>query len=279
MAGVLDHLGAADDRRHGRVVLEVLEHLVDRHLVAAAVGGQGDGGHQAQRDGLLVGVQEAAADAALGAVAHEQHGRTLALGEQEAVLDDVGGKLEDLLDAHGHLIGLGTGVAQAALGEHGVGALGQDDHLGGDLVVAGAHAGHATGPVLDELLDGDAADVLGACLLGLLGQPLVERAAQHGVGVLALLAELGGGEVDGHLRARVHHGDALVGDFALNGRFGLEVGEDLLEGVGVDAAAGHVLGTGEVAALDDQDGLAGGCGHVSRHAARAARSHDDDVEI
>ena len=134
-------------------------------------------------------------------------------------------------------------------------------------------------PSLMQLLHGDAADVLGAGLLGLLGQPLVEGAAQHGVGVLALLAELGGGEVDGHLRARVHHGDALVGDLALDGRLGLEVGEDLLEGVGVDAAAGHVLGAGEVAALDDQDGLAGGCGHVSRHAARAARSHDDDVEI
>jgi len=28
VAGVLDHLGAADDGRHRRVVLEVLEHLV-----------------------------------------------------------------------------------------------------------------------------------------------------------------------------------------------------------------------------------------------------------
>ena len=36
---------------------------------------------------------------------------------------------------------------------------------------------------------------------------------------------------------------------------------------------------GSILELDDQDGLAGGCGHVSRHAARAARSHDDDVEI
>ena len=38
-------------------------------------------------------------------------------------------------------------------------------------------------------------------------------------------------------------------------RLGLEVGKDLLEGVGVDAAAGHVLGAGEVAALDDQTDL------------------------
>ena len=45
------------------------------------------------------------------AVAHEQHGRALALRDQEAVLDDVRGQLEHLLDADGHLRGLRAGVA------------------------------------------------------------------------------------------------------------------------------------------------------------------------
>lgn len=68
-------------------------------------------------------------------------------------------------------------------------------------------------------------------------------------------------------------------DLALDRSLGLEVREDLLERVGIDAAAGHVLGAGEVAALHDQDGLTRGCGDIRRHAAGATGAHDDDVEI
>ncbi len=112
------------------------------------------------------------------AVAHEQHGRALALRHQEAVLDRLRGQLEHLLDPDGHLGGLRAGVAQAALAEQAVHALGDDRRLGGDLVLAGAHADDPAGPVLQELLDRDAADVLRARVLGLGGEPLVEGRAQ-----------------------------------------------------------------------------------------------------
>ena len=278
VAGVLDELRAADDGRHGRVVLEVLEHLVHRRLVRA-VGGQRDGGHEAQRDGVPVRVEEASADVAVRAVADEEHRRALALRDQEAVLDDVRGQLEHLLDADRHLGGLRAGVAQAALAEQAVHALGDDRRLGGDLVLAGAHADDPAGPVLQELLHGDAADVLRAGVLGLGGQPLVEGRAQHGVGVLALLCQLVAGEVDGHVRARVQKGDALVGDLALQRSLGLEVGEHFLQAVRVDAPAGHVLRAGEVAALDHQHALARRGRRVGRHGACAPRAHDDNVEI
>ena len=131
------------------------------------------------------------------AVAHEQHGRALALRHQEAVLDDVcAGSSNTCLIADGHLGGLRAGVAQAALAEQAVHALGDDRHLGGDLVLAGAHADDPAGLVLQELLDGDAADVLRARVLGLGGEPLVEGRAQDRVGVLALLGQLGAREVD-----------------------------------------------------------------------------------
>ncbi len=189
------------------------------------------------------------------------------------------GQLEHLLDADRHLGGLRAGVAQAALAEQAVHALGDDRRLGGDLVLAGAHADDPAGLVLQELLDGDAADVLGAGVLGLGGEPLVEGRAQDRVGVLALLGELGAREVDRHLRGRVHERDALVGDLALERRLGLEVGEHLLQRVRVDAPAGHVLRAGEVAALDHEGRLAGLRELVGRHGARAPGAHDDRVEI
>ena len=216
---------------------------------------------------------------ACGAIADEQHRGAFALGGEEAVLDGRRGKLEGLLDAHGHLVGLGARVAQAALGEHGVGALAEDHHLAGDLVLAGAHADDAARLILDKLLDRDAVDRLGAGLLGLLGQPLVEGAAQHAVAVGALDRELGAREVDGHRGLVVHQRDALMRDLALEGRFLLEVGEDLLERMGVDAPTRHVLGAGVVAALDHEDAFAGRRRHIRGDRAGAARAHHDDVEI
>ena len=90
VAGVLDELRAADDGRHGRVVLEILEHLVHR-VGVRGVHGRGDGCHEAERDGVPVRVQEASADVSVRAVADEQHRRALALGHEEAVLD-LGGR-------------------------------------------------------------------------------------------------------------------------------------------------------------------------------------------
>lgn len=94
----------------GGVVLEVLEHLVDGNLVVGAFRLR-DRGHKAQGDRGLVGVEEAAADVAMGAIAHEEHRGALPLGNEEPILDDVGGKLEDLLDADGHLRGLRARIA------------------------------------------------------------------------------------------------------------------------------------------------------------------------
>ena len=47
----------------------------------------------------------------MGAIAHEEHRGALPLGNEEPILDDVGGKLEDLLDADGHLRELRAWVA------------------------------------------------------------------------------------------------------------------------------------------------------------------------
>ena len=47
----------------------------------------------------------------MGAIAHEAHRGALPLGNEEPILDDVGGKLEDLLDTDGHLRGLRARIA------------------------------------------------------------------------------------------------------------------------------------------------------------------------
>ena len=184
MPRMFDHRCVAYDGRDGGMLLEVVHHLVD--------GGVGllqmlDGRHEPQADALLVGVEEPAARVAVRAVPHDQHRGAFARRAEEPVLDGGCGKLEHFLDAHGHLRGLRPRRAQAALGEQAVGAFRQDDHLGGYLVFARADAAHASTLVAQQLLDGDAADDLAARVLGKLGQPLVERAAQHAVAVAALL--------------------------------------------------------------------------------------------
>ena len=140
--GVLDHLGAPDDGRHRRMALEVLEHLVDRRVVSAPPAAVEMVATSPRRDGVLVGVQEAAADLAVGAVADEQHRGALALGQQEAVLDHARGQLEHLLDADGHLAGLrAAALPEAASRTECVFVpSATNDHLSGDLVLAGAHA-------------------------------------------------------------------------------------------------------------------------------------------
>lgn len=57
------------------------------------------------------------------------------------------------------------------------------------------------------------------------------------------------------------------------------VGEHGAQAVAVDASARHVLGTGEIAALNDQDRLAGLGDLVCGNGASAARADDDCVEV
>ena len=96
---------------------------------------------------------------------------------------------------------------------------------------------------------------------------------------MLLLIHLVGREIDGEVRIGRHEGNALVADFALDRRFLLEVGENLLKGVGVDAPARHILCTSIIAALDHEHCLASCCEFVGGNAACKACADDDRIEI
>ncbi len=108
---------------------------------------------------------------------------------------------------------------------------------------------------------------------------MVERPAQHGIAGLLERLHLLRAEVHGEVGVARHERDALVSDFALDGRFFLEIREDLLDGVGIQAPAGHVLGAGVVAALDQQHLLARLGDLIGGNRARKARTHHDRIEI
>lgn len=244
----------------GWMLLEVSERLVDGGIRLLEFG---DGGHEPQAHRVPVGVHEAAADDPVGAIAHEQHGGALSPLHEEPVLDLSLRELEDLLDADGHLGGLRARDPQAPLGEQGVHALAVDNHVRCNRVVARADAHDRAGAVFDELLDEDAADVLRPRALGQLGEPLVEGAAQHGVGVLPDLGERRAREVDGRGRLLSEKADALVGYLALEGdvaphavHAAVLVGvEHRAQAVRVEAPPGHVLRAAVLAALGDEHRL------------------------
>ena len=217
---------------------------------------------------------------AVGRVACEQPRRALVIGSrQNAVGDDRGGKLEDLLDADGHGGGSRAVEADRLLREQRVHAVAEQDDLCRDLILARLHAADLAGLIAHELFDGDAVDELRALVLGPRGEPLIEHAAQHSVGLLPFDVHGVGGEVDGEVSVGREHGDALVRDLSLERRLLLEIGKHLAKRVGVDASAGHVLGAGEIAALHDQDALARLREFVSSYRARAACADDDSIEI
>ena len=264
------------------MTLEVVHGLIDSGVARRKLF---DGGHEAQADGILVRIQEAAAHRTVSAVAHEQHGRAFAFGQEEAILDDARGQLEHLFDAHRHLVALRPRRTQAALGQQGIHTLGQNYHLRGNLVVAGLDADNGTRVVLHQIFHADAGDNLAASLLAQLSQPRIEGGAQNTVAVTTCFAQLLAGEIDGHVAGGIHQGNALMGDLALEGNVvPLDVAisvlvKNLAQRVSVNAAAGHVLRPSRLTALHDEHALALlGC-HVGRNGAGTAAAHDDDIEI
>ena len=118
---MLDQLRAGDDRGHRRMGLQVLEHLVDR--TRRIVRNRLDARHDADRDGLLVRVDDAATEQSVRRIAREQPCGAFARRALEPRVDLFLGKLVDLLHADGHVLGRGTLVADGFLGEQRVHAV------------------------------------------------------------------------------------------------------------------------------------------------------------
>ena len=96
--------------------------------------------------------------------------------------------------------------------------------------------------------------------------------------MLALLGELTRSEVDREVRIGSHERNALVSNLALKRRIEV-IGENLCKRMGVDTTTGHVLRTRIVAALNNENSFACFGEGVSRHAACATTTDNNDVEI
>ena len=110
-------------------------------VATAALGGEVvEAQHDADRDRLQVGVHEAAAADALGAVADDRARRALVAGQVEAVLDGLAGQRDDGLDADREVVQRLLLAQPDLLGDERVDPVGRDDDVRAQLVVAGLDA-------------------------------------------------------------------------------------------------------------------------------------------
>ena len=228
----------------------------------------------AQRDAVLVRVEEGAAHHAPGALAHEELRGALAGVEVPAVLDHAGRQLDDLLVAERVMPGLGLRRETGLGAEQPQHALRDDDDLRADLVLAGADADDAA-VLAQQLVDLHVGHDHGALLGDLVGQVLVELGAHHRVALRLLGREPLRGDLDGRLAPAGHHRDQLAGDGPLERRFFPELRIEAPDRLHVQAPARDVLGAGVVPALEDHDLHAGLGQAVGRGEAGEAATDDD----
>ena len=207
---------------------EVVEDVGDDLLLRGEVI---EAHHDADRQRVDVGVEEAAAAHALGAVADHGERRALVAGQVEPSLDRLPGQGYHRLNADGEVVQRLLPAEPRLLGDEGVHAVGGDDHDGPQLVVTGLNADDAlaTGSVLGEHpVHADAGHDQGAGLLALGGQPWVQLGPQHGDRV-DRLGQPGVLVIDGDRAVGVEEVDVIAGDPPLDRRLGEEIREDLLD--------------------------------------------------
>jgi hypothetical protein len=245
------------------LLLEVGEHAAD-----------------AQGDGVPVGVEEAGAHQAVGDLAEHFDDHAFFVLDVEAGLDGLLGHEEDFLHRQGHVAGLDLAMEAGLAGQGGIDPVGEDDHIGKHLaaLAVAAHAHHLVA-IHQQAFDGGLADHQRAGFLHLRREPLVELGADDGVAVVGGLVVVVGAEVGADEGFVVQYPHALLDDVALQGGVVPEVGDDLLEGVGVQDGALHVLRARVFTPFDLQHRQAGlGCG-VGGGVPRGARADNDDVEF
>lgn len=210
--------------------------------------------HDADRDRLLVGVQEATTGHALGAVADHGIGRALVARAVETLLDRRGVKRDHRLHAHGQrLLGF-LGTDAGLLGDERVHAIGSNHDAGAQFVLARTHADHLA--ALDhQLIDLDTGHHHDAGLLALLGQPCVELGAQHAHRVDRLGQALVP-VVDVHRGGGVGEAHHIARDAPFHRGVVDEPGEHLLHHAAVEHATRQVLGTRLGGPLDEHHRMA-----------------------
>ena len=152
---------------------------------------------QANREGIVVGVEETAAAHAAGA-ADEFVGEALVADQPEALVDHLAGHVDQRLDPHRHLLGIELGPAQPGLlGGERQDTVGGDHHRGIQLSAAPQDRDPGNAAVLvDQVIHRGAGDQGGAGLDGLFGQPAVETGAEDGIAVVGGAVEIDGFVLD-----------------------------------------------------------------------------------
>ena len=278
MRGIFLDLGAGDQRRHRRMLLEQVEQLRRRGLVLGEIRHQAA---QADRNAFLVGVDEAHAGHSLGNGSGGLDHHAFVALDVEALLDHLGGQEVHFLHRQRDLRGLRARAQFGARAEQAVDAFREHHDIGvdGAAGAVGAHADHLAVGVLDQLHRGGLAQQDHAFRARLLREPAVELRADDGVAVALLLVEVVVAVMHAGMGGVRHQPEALLDQVALQRRLVAEVRDDLLDHVRIENAALHVLRAGIFAALQLQH-FQPARGHgVGRRVAGHAGADDDRVKF
>ena len=261
MTRVLERLPPGDQRRDRRVRLEAVEHVVDVEAGHDEIFEERAG---ADREALLVGVDEAVAKETSGRLAKDLQRGAQAWRQRKTRLDDVRGQRDQLLGHQCLLDWLPLPVQPDLLRQERVRAVGDDDAARQQLALRVAGRDADDGAVLPEQIDdGELRVDLGPGLFRLAGVPAIEGGAQHGVGVERRLGEALRAVGRAHHRVVRQQQVSLLDDRTLQGRFFLEPRHHRLGRLPVENPAPDVLGPRKLPALQHDDREPRG-GHLLR---------------
>src|ERR1043165_8877624 len=244
MCEVLDRLRSAEQGLDRGVLLEVLHQIVGgpQGLVELTEQGAAD-----DRERVPVRVDEHEAGHSHRRVAEALDGATLTGFAVEALLDEPGIELHDLLDGHRDLVlpelaaqGLALDEGRLEQARTQPDAFADDGHVGVDVVAATRADTYDTAVPGDETVDDSLGDDHRAPLLSLLCEPGVELRAQHRIGMrMGAVADVLVVETDRGVRG--HQPAPLVDDRALEGGLLPVLAYDLFQVVVVEDASHDIL--------------------------------------
>ena len=258
------------------MTLQPFQQLIGRQRLLFHVGQHAA---DADRQRVLVGVQEAGPQHAVGDVAGNFDHHPLRAADVEARIHRFLGQEQHFLHGQRHVVRRDLRPQPGTTADQGIGAISENHAIRVNIafLALGAHTDHLARAIAQQLGHRGFAHHQGAGLLDLIGKPAVETGADDGVAVVRFLRKAG--VAIAHAGAGlifIHQPHALFDDVPFE-RAGLaKIGNDLFQGIGVQDRPLHVLGARRFAALQlqhRQPGLGQGVGGAI--ARRAGTDHDD----
>ena len=236
------------------------------------------GCHDADGDGILVGIEKSAAEVSVRGSAGGKPCHTLIAVQAKALIDDVLSQLDDHLGADRHLVRLQFLFHAQLLGQQGVDAVSENHAVRVHFLTGGFHADHL--PVFHEnLIYHNARNDLRAGFLGLFSKPTVKLCTKNRIGCgFRSSGKLCGMISDIQGSVFCHQRDLFLFDDSLDGRNFCKIRNNLLQAVAVKPSARHILRAAVIAALNHKHFFAGSGQHDGCRTSGKTAAHDYGVK-